>query len=57
MGFFNIQSGGGVGVMPISIITVVVIAPMLMEFSTGMKIDVFYTMVTKKFVSSLPLRN
>ena len=25
----------------------VVIAPMIMKFGTGMKLDVFYTMVTK----------
>ena len=28
----------------------VVIAPMIMEFGTGIKLDVFCTMVTKKFV-------
>ena len=27
----------------------VVIAPMIMKFGTGIKLDVFYTMVTKKF--------
>ena len=35
----------------------VVIAPMIMKFGTGIKLDVFYTMVTKKFVMSLLLRN
>ena len=35
----------------------VVIAPMIMKFGTGMKLDVFYTMVTKKFVASLLLRH
>ena len=35
----------------------VVMAPMIMKFGTGVKLDVFYTMVTKKFVTSLPLRN
>ena len=35
----------------------VVIAPMIIKFSTGMKPDVFHTMVTKKFVISLLLRN
>ena len=29
----------------------VVIAPMTMKFDTGIKLDVFYTMVTKKFVT------
>ena len=35
----------------------VVIAPMIMKFGTGIKLDVFYTKVTKKFVTSLLLRN
>ena len=35
----------------------VVIAPMIIKFGTGMKLDVFYTMVTKKFVISLLLHN
>ena len=35
----------------------VVIAPMFMKFGTGIKLDVFYTMVTKKFVRSLVLCN
>ena len=35
----------------------VVIAPMIMKFGTGVKLDVFYTMVTKKFVTSLLLRH
>ena len=34
----------------------VVIAP-IMKFGTGIKLDVFYTIVTKKFVTSLLLRN
>ena len=33
----------------------VVIAPMIVKFGTGIKLDVFYTMVTKKFVTSLLL--
>ena len=33
----------------------VVTAPMIMKFGTGVKLDVFYTMVTKKFVTSLLL--
>ena len=35
----------------------VVIAPMIMKFGTGIKLDVFYTMVIKKFVTSLLLSN
>ena len=35
----------------------VVIAPMIMKFGTGIKLDVFYTIVTKNFVTSLLLRN
>ena len=35
----------------------VVIAPMIMKFGTGVKLDIFYTMVNKKFVTSLLLRN
>ena len=33
-----------------------VIAPMIIKFGTGVKLDVFYTTVTKKFVTSLILR-
>ena len=35
----------------------VVIAPMIMKFGTGIKLDVFYTVVTRKFVTSLLLRH
>ena len=35
----------------------VVIAPMIMKFDTVIKLDVFYTMVAKPFVTSLLLRN
>ena len=35
----------------------VVIAPMIMKFDTDVKLDVFYTMVTIKFVTSLLLRH
>ena len=35
----------------------VVIAPMIIKFGTGIKLDVFYTMATKNFVISLLLRN
>ena len=47
MGFFE-PSAMGWGI---------VIAPMIMKFGTGMKFDIFYTMGTKKFVTSRPLRN
>ena len=35
----------------------VIIALMIIKFITGVKLDVFYTMVTKKFVTSLLLRH
>ena len=35
----------------------VVIAPMIMKFGTDIEYDVFYTVATKKFVTSLLLRN
>ena len=35
----------------------VAVAPNVMKFGTGMKFDVFYTMVTKNFVTSVLLRN
>ena len=35
----------------------VVIAWMIMKFGTGIKVDVFYKTVAKKFVTSLLLRN
>ena len=31
-------------------VTVVVIAPMIMKFGTGIKLDVFYTTVLKKML-------
>ena len=34
-----------------------VVAAMIMKFNTGMKLDMLYTMVTKKVVASLLLRN
>ena len=34
-----------------------VMALMIMKFGTGINIDVFYTMATKRFVTSLLLRN
>ena len=56
MGFFNRQSWGGGG-MRAPHHNFVVIVPMIMKFGTGIKPDVFYTMVTKKFVTSLILRH
>ena len=35
----------------------VVIAPMIMKFGTGIKLDAFYTMATKQIVTSLLLRH
>ena len=35
----------------------VAIAPMIMTFGTGVKLDVFHIMVTRKFVTSLLLRH
>ena len=35
----------------------IVVTPMIMKFGTGIKLDVFYIMVTKKFVTLLLLRN
>ena len=35
----------------------VVVANMIMKFGTGIKLDVFYTMATKKIVTSLLLRH
>ena len=35
----------------------VIIALMVVKFGTSIKLDVFYTMVTKQFVTSLLLRN
>ena len=57
MGFFepSVIGGGGGGIRAPHH-NFVVIAPMIMKFSTGIKLDVFYTMV-KKFVMSLLLRN
>ena len=56
MGFFlNRQSWGGGMRAPHH--NFVVIAPMIMKFGTYVKLDVFYTMVTKKFVTSLLLRH
>ena len=55
MGVFepSVTGGGGGG----GGANFVVIAPMIMKFDTGIKLDVFYTVVTKEFVTLLLLRN
>ena len=56
MGFFepSVMGGGGHDAPHHKF---VVIALMIMKFGRGMTLDVFYTMVSKKFVTSLLLRN
>ena len=56
MGFLEPSVMGGGGMSPPHH-NFVVIAPMVMKFGTGVKIHVFYTMVAKKFVTSLLLRH
>ena len=56
MGFFEPSVRGGVG-MRVPHQNFAVIAPMIMKFGTGVKLDVFYTVVTKNFVTSLLLRH
>ena len=46
MGFFETSVMGGGDIKT-------VIAPMITKLGTGIKLDVFYTMVTKIFVTSL----
>ena len=55
MGFFEPSVMGGAMRAPHH--NFVVIAPMFMKFCTGVELDVFYTMVTKEFVTSLLLRH
>ena len=54
MGFFEPSILGG---MTAPSHNFVVIVPMIMKYSTNMKLDVFYTVVAQKFVASLLLRN
>ena len=56
MGFFepSVMGGGG---MRAPHHNFVVIAPMIMKFGTGVKLDAFYTMVTNEFLTSLLLRH
>ena len=52
MGFFELSvMGGGGHEAPHH--NFVVIAPMIIKFGPGITLYVFYTMVTKKFVTSL----
>ena len=58
MGFFGTVSyGRGGGGMRAPNHNFVVIALMIMKFGTGVKLDVFYIMATKRFVTSLLLRH
>ena len=52
----SVIGGGGGGMNPPLHYNFVVIAVMIMKF-VSIKLDVFYTVVTKKFVTSLQLRN
>ena len=53
--FLNCQSWGGGHEGPHH--NFVVVAPMIMKFGKVVKLEVFYTMVIKKFVTSLLLRH
>ena len=60
MGFFEpslMWGGGGRGGHEGPHHKFVVIAPMIMKFGRGVKLDFFYTMITKTFVTSLLLRH
>ena len=58
MGFFKPSViGGGGGDMRAPYHNFVIIALMIMKFGTGIQLDVFYTMITKRFVTSLLLRS
>ena len=54
MGFFEPSVIGG---MRAPHHNFAVIAPMIIKFGTGVKLDVFYTMITKEFVTSLLLHH
>ena len=56
MSFFGTVSHGGGG-MRAPHHNFVVIAPVIMTFGTGVTLDEFYTIVTKRFVTSLLLRH
>ena len=57
MGLFEPSVMGGAGGMRGSHHNFIVIAPMIMKFGTGIKLDVFYTTVTENLVASLLSRN
>ena len=60
MGFFEplfIGRGGGGGGMRAPHHNFVVFAPMITKSGTAMKLDVFWTLATNSFVTSLLLRN
>ena len=49
--------GGGGGAIRAPHHNFVVIDPKIIKFGTGITLDVFYTTVTKNFVTSVILRN
>ena len=55
MGFFepSVMGAGGMRAPHHNFVTV---AMMIMKLGTGIKLDVFYTMITKKFMTSPLLR-
>ena len=57
MDFYGTVSHGGGGGHDTPHHNLVAITLVIMKFSTDMKLDLFYTTVTKKFVTSLLLRN
>ena len=57
MGFFEPSVMGGGQGMRVSHHNFVVIAPMIIKIGTDVKLNVFYTMVTKELVTSLLLRH
>ena len=57
MGFFKPSVMGGGGGIMAAHHNFVVIALMTIKFGTNVKLDIFYTMVAKTFVTSLLLRH
>ena len=56
MGFFELSVMGGGGGHEDPQHNIVAVALMIMKFGTGIKLDVFYTLLAKRFVTSLLLR-